>query len=509
MARANLADELAKPSFTPGRADAPALVELVASGDERAGAALAKLAVARDALAARMAARTDDEAGRARLIVALGLVARAGDALAAPLILAELADGSSRVRRAAIVAAGKLGDAAALDPLVARWDAGDAPPDERRALAEALGKLGGERALARLRALDPAGDAELARRRDRALLMIQRGQRREDASEVRTDVRPPAPITVRLHCRAGLAPLLVDELRAHGIAARADGDAAAETTLAGPWSTLFASRLWTTAGIRVPLAAETPEAITAAIVAARPLLALFTRGAIRWRLHLESKQRAVVWRVARDVTAAAPELVNDPTQTTWDLAVARDHLELVPRRAADPRFAYRVAEVPAASHPTVAAAIAWLSAPRVGDRVWDPFCGSGLELVERARAGDFATLEGSDLDAAALDAARQNLGVLRATLVHADARTHDPGPVDAIVTNPPLGSRVQLDATALLVACLPNFARRLAPGGRLVWITPAPKHTTPAAEALGLVRDARHGVDLGGVRGQLERWVLG
>ena len=38
-----------------------------------------------------------------------------------------------------------------------------------------------------------------------------------------------------------------------------------------------------------------------------------------------------------------------------------------------------------------------------------------------------------------------------------------PGDIDLIVTNPPLGSRVQIDAAGLLVAALPNFARTLAP----------------------------------------------
>jgi tRNA G10 N-methylase Trm11 len=78
--------------------------------------------------------------------------------------------------------------------------------------------------------------------------------------------------------------------------------------------------------------------------------------------------------------------------------------------------------------------------------------------------------------------------------------------VDLIITNPPLGSRVQIDAAALLVSALPNLARALAPGGRLVWITPSPRKTTPVAEQLGLARVRAFTVDLGGVRGQLERW---
>jgi hypothetical protein len=65
---------------------------------------------------------------------------------------------------------------------------------------------------------------------------------------------------------------------------------------------------------------------------------------------------------------------------------------------------------------------------------------------------------------------------------------------------------VQLDAVALLVAALPHFAQTLVRGGRLVWITPAIRKTTPVAEQLGLRRTRSFPVDLGGVRGQLERW---
>src|SRR5262249_31555421 len=161
-------------------------------------------------------------------------------------------------------------------------------------------------------------------------------------------------------CKPGLAPLLVDELRAQLVEARADGDAAVEIALAAPWQTLFASRLWMTAGIRVPRpTGELASSIVEGLGAAKPGLEALTRGPVRWRLEMRSgKQGSVVWQVARDVARRAPELVNDPTATTWDVLVDDGVLELQPRRAVDPRFAYRVAEVPAASHPTVAAALA-------------------------------------------------------------------------------------------------------------------------------------------------------
>jgi SAM-dependent methyltransferase len=519
----DLARELARPGFTPGARDASALVELVIAGEDpaaaRAATAVAGLGAAgRAAIDAQFAAA--DDGGQARLVRTLGLLARAGDGDARSGLLARLGDPAPRVRKAAAVALGKLGGDDARRALIARWDAGDAVPDEQRALAEALGKLGGDDAIARLRSLDTGGDAELARLRDRAVLMVERTAARDTPSRIRNDVVPPAPVAVRLGCRPGLGPLLLEELAALGLAARPIGDRGAELRLTTPPSALFGSRLWATLAIPFPLAPGDDLAAAVAQTLAAPavlgLLRAWTEGPIRWRLGFEhGHKRAVVWRAAQAVAAVVPDLINDPTATTWDALVddAARTLALVPRRLDDPRFAYRVADVPAASHPTVAAALAWTGEARPGDRVWDPFCGSGLELIERARLGPLRTLLGTDVDAGALAAARANLDAagVSAELAVGDARDPagppgQPGSIDLIITNPPLGSRVQLDAAALLVAALPGFARALAPGGRLVWIAPAPRRTTPVAEQLGLVRRRSHAVDLGGVRGQLERW---
>jgi 23S rRNA G2445 N2-methylase RlmL len=181
-------------------------------------------------------------------------------------------------------------------------------------------------------------------------------------------------------------------------------------------------------------------------------------------------------------------------------------LDLVPKKLVDPRFAWRVAEVPAASHPSVAAALVWVAGVRDTDRIWDPFCGSAVELVERARRGPAKRIVGSDVDDDALTAARANAAGVAIELVNGDARTFAPGEVDLVITNPPLGSRVHVDAAALLVECLPNIAAPLVRGGRLVWITPAFRKTTTACEHAGLSRISSLPIDLGGVRGHLEHW---
>jgi len=520
----DLAGALASPSFTPGVRDAPALVELVVGGAEpaaqRAAAALAKLgAQGRAAIVTRLGgggpvggdtAELGDGAV-ARLVGAIGLMARGGDSDALALVLERVHDAHVRVRRAAISALGKIRGDAARTALLARWDAGDIPPDEKRSLVEALGKIGGPDVLTRLEGLDAGGDAELARRHSRAKLMVTRTAGRDVPSSVRTDVALPG-VDVVLRCKPGLAGLLVDELGSVGLRAQMTGDSTAVLPrFSGTWSSLHASRLWSHGALRVPLARgdglEARIEATLGSKTVRGALEALTSGPIRYRLGFpRGHRRSLVWKLADQMSW----LVNDPIDTTWDVLVddERAVLEITPKKAPDPRFAWRVAEVPAASHPTVAAALAWAAGVVPTDRVWDPFVGSGAELIERALRGPVASLTGSDADDAALAAARVNVAAagMTARLERGDARSFEPGTVDLVITNPPLGSRVHVDAARLLSECLPPSVRWPALGVRLVWITPPTRHTSPAAERAGLRRIRSLPIDLGGVRGQLERW---
>jgi len=341
-------------------------------------------------------------------------------------------------------------------------------------------------------------------------------------------------VRVTLRCRAGLESILIDELPA-AIGARVFRDAPAgvriEGSLAGAPAELFAARTMLSFGFpldpeRVGADGDTIPAIVAALTSPRSLAILrrWTTGPLRYRLAFRKggKRRAAVWRIAEEVARRAPDLVNDPTGSPWQADIfevpANDkvgapgwvRLELVPS-IPDPRFTYRTGDVPAASHPTIAAALVRAAGPRGDDIVWDPFAGSGTELCERALTGPYLSLMGSDLDAGALAIAKANLeaaGARAVTLIQGDStRLNPPGPAPTlIVTNPPLGRRVQRGAGLgpMLDRFLEHAANVLAPGGRMVWISPFPERTRGVAEAHGLTLARSQEVDMGGFPGELQ-----
>jgi len=189
------------------------------------------------------------------------------------------------------------------------------------------------------------------------------------------------------------------------------------------------------------------------------------------------------------------------------VVVRNDELEIWPRGLADPRFAYRVADVPASSHPTIAAALARVAGLRGDDVVWDPFVGAGAELVERARLGPYAELVGTDTDPRAIEAARKNLANLSVHLSVGDARTFRPTrPVTLVVTNPPMGRRIKEKdgITRLLSDALAHFREVLAPGGRVVWLCPLFGDGAKMARAFGFSVERRGPVDLGGFSAELQ-----
>jgi predicted RNA methylase len=535
-----LAARVRDPGYTPGIRDLEGLLDLLREEDEelarnteRAVLRIEPRHTARivTQTLAHLRVATRPARGRlARLIGRLPANASANVAIAEARawLVSALADADPKTRHTAARALGKLKTTdAAQQSLVERalldaWDAATAD-DDRRALAEALGKIGSKAAKDRLAKGATGGAAQKA---TRAALMIERSSARERPGAIDVTRAGPSPVAVRDHARAGLEEIVSREL-GDTWRPRVAGPGLVDARLEGALSRATAVRTALHFGFPLdPVTVrgdELAEAIVRAITDPRALTILrtFTRtdaGAettapIRFRLAWThgGHRRALAWRCAELVSAATKELVNDPTESTWEIVVdeqpGRVSLELVPRGFTDERFTYRTATVPASSHPTIAAALVRLVPPRPDDVVWDPFVGAGAELVERARLGPYKSLRGTDVEPAALEASRENLaraGIDDATLVLADALTHEPRGVTMIVTNPPMGRRVQRGTHGeLLERFVDHAAKVLVPGGVLVWAAPDPRKLHARAERAGLVLDHAFTVDMGGFPAEL------
>jgi predicted RNA methylase len=559
-----LAARVRDPGYTQGIRDLPALLALFAIDDEEL-TRVTERAVLRIEMrhAARLVSETVAGAeaavrpARGRLTRLVGRIASAAASAATPAAEAAtraartwlggaLGDADPKTRHIAARALGKLrpaGDAerATIErALLDAWDAAQNDED-RRALAEALGKVGSKAARDRL---SSAASPQLADRVTRAALMIDRTTARENPGAIdltRAAARGAgAALAVRFHSRSGLENVVSSEL-GEAWRPRVAGSGLVDARLEGPLAEAVAIRTALYVGFPldpVPLressarldviassatppspSEELAQAVVRAILHPRSLAILraFTRtdgGPIRFRLAWTrgGHRRALAWRCAELVAAATKELVNDPTASTWEIVVD-DHrdrvaIELVPRGFADERFAYREATVPASSHPTIAAALARLVPPRADDVVWDPFVGAGAELVERARLGPYASLTGTDIESAAIDAARKNIaaaGISDVTLAVADATLELAGPKPTlIITNPPMGRRVQRGTHAdVLERFVDHAARMLAPGGALVWAVPDARRLHERAARAGLTLEHAFTVDMGGFPAEL------
>jgi 23S rRNA G2445 N2-methylase RlmL len=251
------------------------------------------------------------------------------------------------------------------------------------------------------------------------------------------------------------------------------------------------------------------------------LLETFTEGSIRYRLDFVDKghQRGAVRNVVNRAYALCPEILNDAREAPWAMDLhPTGHgtsVELRPKITPDPRLYYRTDDIPAASHPPLAACMARLAGRMSEEVIWDPFCGSGLELIESALLGGVKGIHGTDLSPAALKIAQAN--VEAAKLAGVQARFdcvdfHDfvkvpglgPNSVTLVITNPPMGRRVPVPNLARLIGDLFTVAGQvLKPGGRLVFANPLKVEPQGAPFKL----ESREVIDLGGFDCRLEKYI--
>ena len=283
---------------------------------------------------------------------------------------------------------------------------------------------------------------------------------------------------------------------------------------------------------------------------ARSIMLAGTEGAARYRLEFAGlgHQRGMVRQVIDRAYELSPEILNDSRQSLWSVDVlpmgggesggcsgkasgrgSASHkksmasVELRPRLYPDPRLGYRQDDIAAASHPPLAACMVRLAEVgkkehQVGqegqETIWDPFCGSGLELIESALRGGVATAYGTDLDDKAIEVARANFAAAHLEQTKGiftvcdfrDARREAEiaaGSISLIISNPPLGRRVRIpDMKGLFADFYTAAARALRIGGRLVFVNPL--RMGPEDPSLKL--EFQKTVDLGGFNCRLEMY---
>lgn len=167
----------------------------------------------------------------------------------------------------------------------------------------------------------------------------------------------------------------------------------------------------------------------------------------------------------------------------------------VDRRALDARHPNKRAHfAPVGIHPRYARALVNLALVRKGDRVADPFVGTGGLLIEAGLVG--ARTLGGDLDPRMVEGARTTLagfGIEGARVEERDVGElpeWSGGALDAIVSDPPYGRSSTTNREAIDALYDRFFAAAraaLRPGGRLACILPRPEPRERAARLFRLV----------------------
>ncbi len=280
------------------------------------------------------------------------------------------------------------------------------------------------------------------------------------------------------------------------------------------------------AGPSGTVAVDLPDEASAAALAGR--LALARRCLVRRASGSEIEP----WlrRAATDVGSASVRRIGRPSSGTHDPAVLRagrafaaaggrveldapdrrfwihssgegaeelfEEVAAVDRRAAAARRMPTLPfQRPVSLPPRLARAAANLARVRPGDRVIDPFVGTGALLAEAGLLG--ARIFGIDRDPEMVRGALRNLahlGVGAQELLVGDAGTvefsGEANDFDAVLTDPPYGRASSTGGEgsgAVVARVLPRWAARVRPGGRLVVVVSGPTDA-PGREWTEVVR---------------------
>ena len=449
-----------------------------------------------------------------------------------------LGDPEEKVRRYAMVALSKLGGGEAEERQLLQLMSKAAGERESRFLVQTLERIGGSETL-------KAGEVAHGELSQVVQKVRANVARREGGGEIAFEqsLRSVANVRVVLECRAGLESVLAQEFGEQTVLKdklQVERMSAGKLLLV-PSQVFTLAHLYTLrcfSGVTFPLGELPPlpktgappdvESLARLITSklAVNVLQSFTDGPIRYRVEFASRKAtpAVVRELTERVFAKVPVLLNDPRAALWEVVIhenaAATTVDLRPRLRPDPRFDYRQGDVPAASHPPLAAALARIAqvGKLGGERIWDPFCGSGLELAECVLLGGVEAVFGTDLNDEAVRVADANVaaasgrrrGDVRpvrdfvACDFRSGLRRKELQDLTLIITNPPLGKRVPVEDLRDMVQSLFEAAQRLLrPGGRLVFVNPL--DLRPGGGGLRL--ESGRSVDLGFSHFQLEKYV--
>ena len=455
-------------------------------------------------------------------------------------LTALLKDPQEKIRRYAMAALPKIGADENAEAQMLNLLKENAGERERRHLGRALEKIGGNATLSFV----AQGESlpQLTQQKVQASIA-----RRENpgAMELETLLPGKSGMQINLRCRRGLEKIVSEEageqLDPNIFRLGQVRPGCVTLTPLKPFSLamLYELRCFATVGIRIGLienssGSEWEDALARCIASptARKTMLAATDGVPRYRVDFPARghQRGAIRNVVQQAHALAPELLNDARRALWSVDVIpvgsgpkkqRGALiELRPRLYPDPRLGYRQDDIPAASHPPLAACMARLAvqaSPHTEEPrqvVWDPFCGSGLEVIERSMLGGVLAVHGTDLDPAAIAIARANfeaagLENISAIFTPCDFRDAEkaagiaPGSITLVITNPPLGRRVRVkDMRGLIADLLLAASKTLEPDGLLIFTNPL--RDGPSSPSLKL--EYRQTVDLGGFDCQLEMY---
>jgi 23S rRNA G2445 N2-methylase RlmL len=480
---------------------------------------------------------TDERLARVGLVRAMGVLALEKATLEQRQLTRQwltslLQDPEEKIRRYAMNALPKLGGSGESEKAVLELLDGPASEREVKTLSRTLNKIGGEATLQKLEALHGTQEA-LHQTEQKIKAQIAR---KEQPTTIRlhAKIKETKKLRIHLRTRRGMEGFVRDELSAHPKLSKRfkilrTSPSCVALSAKGSFTLAELYQLRTIGSVNFVIGvvgqdeAKHTKALAGVIASelTQRLCALLTEGQPRYRLQFMRSKVAPrkAQAIVDEAFAQCPALLNDARQSPWAIEVYPEKVgqsvELRPRVSPDPRFTYRVDDIPASTHPPLAAAMALMAGIQENEIVWDPFCGSGLELIERGLLGKVHLIIASDIDAKATQIVAANFAAVgeisESIAIHQcnfkdyqKATNIAPDSLSLIVANPPLGRRVRTEDLKALISKLFDIAAiTLRPGGRLVFINPL-KLGSPEAR---LKLSERHLIDLGGFDCRVEKWV--